>query len=176
MCTQGARAKNSKKKMEKFPGKITRAKTLGTPITLSAEQAEWLCRYYPRESSFEIGREMGCARHAVERLALDLGLEKDRSLLPQRYSASQKKLYDSERRRLRWGLPRKTALKLKEKPYTRLQVQKRWKALTIGYVVDADCDGENRYKIYFNENTKRSKFFERCAVRAGFTIEEWKDD
>lgn len=162
--------------MEKFPGKLTRSKTLGTPFTLSAEQAEWLRSNYPRESTIEIGKEMGCHRQTVVRLAHDLGLEKNRSLLSRRYSTQQKKIYDSERRRMRWGLPRRTTMKLKEKPYTRLQVQKRWKALTIGYVVDADCDGDNRYKIYFNEKTKRSKFFERCAVRAGFTIEEWKDD
>ena len=90
----------------------------------------------------------------------------------QERSEERKELIRKERRREIYGLERKTNLRLPMNKYTRRQVSHRYNALKKGYYVMLDCSegsGE-RYNIYYNEDTKRSQYFERNLVNDGFKV------
>ena len=90
----------------------------------------------------------------------------------QERSEERKELIRKERRREIYGLERKTNLRLPMNKYTRRQVSHRYNALKKGYYVMLDCSegsGE-RYNIYYNEETKRSQYFERNLIKDGFNV------
>lgn len=86
-------------------------------------------------------------------------------------SQTQKKLFKSERRRIIYGLERKTKLiNVILSPYKRSQIAHRYNALKRGYLLDIDCsEGKaGRYVIYYDNSTKRSEKFERNCIADGF--------
>ena len=90
----------------------------------------------------------------------------------QKKSEERKELIRKERRRDLYGLERKTNLHLPMNKYTKRQVSHRYNALKRGYYVMLDCSegsGE-RYNIYYNEDTKRSQYFERNLIKDGFKV------
>ena len=90
----------------------------------------------------------------------------------QKKSEERKELIRKERRRDLYGLERKTNLRLPMNKYTKRQVSHRYNALKRGYYVMLDCSegsGE-RYNIYYNEETKRSQYFERNLIKDGFNV------
>ena len=90
----------------------------------------------------------------------------------QKKSEERKELIRKERRRDLYGLERKTNLRLPMNKYTKRQVSHRYNALKRGYYVMLDCSegsGE-RYNIYYNEETKRSQYFERNLINDGFKV------
>ena len=90
----------------------------------------------------------------------------------QKKSEERKELIRKERRRDLYGLERKTNLRLPMNKYTKRQVSHRYNALKRGYYVMLDCSegsGE-RYNIYYNEETKRSDYFERNLINDGFKV------
>lgn len=99
---------------------------------------------------------------------------------PKRYQAVMKKRSESrremirkEKRRIIYGLERKTSLKVVVmKPYTRSQLAHRCNALKRGYLLDVDCsEGKpGRYVIYYDEETQRSAKFEANCIKDGFTF------
>lgn len=87
-------------------------------------------------------------------------------------SEERKETIRKERMRELYGLGRKTKLRLPMSKYTKRQVSHRYNALKRGYYVMLDCSegsGE-RYNIYYNEETKRSQYFERNLVNDGFKV------
>ena len=95
----------------------------------------------------------------------------------QERSEERKELIRKERRREIYGLERKTNLRLPMNKYTRRQVSHRYNALKRGYYVMLDCSegsGE-RYNIYYNEETKRSQYFEQNLIKDGFKIVQGVD-
>ena len=87
-------------------------------------------------------------------------------------SEERKETIRKERRRDLYGLERKTKLRLPMNKYTKRQVSHRYNALKRGYYVMLDCSegsGE-RYNIYYNEETKRSQYFERNLINDGFNV------
>ena len=90
----------------------------------------------------------------------------------QKRSEERKETIRKERMRELYGLERKTKLRLPMTKYTKRQVGHRYNALKRGYYVMLDCSegsGE-RYNIYYNEETKRSDYFERNLIKDGFKV------
>ena len=100
---------------------------------------------------------------------------------PKRWQASLKKrsenrreMISKEKRRIIYGLERKTNLKVVVmKPYTRSQLHHRCNALKRGYLLDMDCsEGQpGRYVIYYDDDTQRSARFEANCIADGFRFE-----
>jgi len=99
---------------------------------------------------------------------------------PMKWKASLKKRSDDrremirkEKRRIIYGLERKTNLKVVVmKPYTRSQIAHRHNAMKRGYLLDMDClEGQpGRYVIYYDDETERSAKFEANCIADGFTF------
>lgn len=90
----------------------------------------------------------------------------------QKRSEERKKTIQKERMRELYGLERKTKLRLPMTKYTKRQVSHRYNALKRGYYVMLDCSESSgeRYNIYYNEETKRSDYFERNLINDGFKV------
>lgn len=130
-----------------------------------------------------------CMRSYQEYLKSDrykhhLQILKERN--PWRYAARRKAMSEHrkalirrEKARVVYGLPMKTNLHrmVTIKPYTRLQTFHRYSALKRGYILMAEChEGSGyRWKIFYDENTRRMPIFERNCVADGFTFHEWQD-
>ena len=99
---------------------------------------------------------------------------------PKRYQAVKEKrsqnrreMIAKEKRRIIYGLERKTKLKIVVMtPYTCSQLSHRCNALKRGYLLDYDCsEGQpGRYVIYYDDETQRSAKFEANCIKDGFTI------
>jgi hypothetical protein len=99
---------------------------------------------------------------------------------PRKWKASLKKrsqnrreMIAKEKRRIIYGLERKTNLKtVVMTPYTRSQTDHRCNALKRGYLLDTDCsEGQpGRYVIYYDDETQRSAKFEANCIKDGFTF------
>ena len=99
---------------------------------------------------------------------------------PKRYEAvrqmrsmNRQEMIAKEKRRIIYGLERKTNLKIVVmKPYTRSQIHHRCNALKRGYLLDVDCsEGQpGRYVIYYDDETQRSAKFEANCIKDGFTF------
>ena len=99
---------------------------------------------------------------------------------PKRYQAVKEKrsqnrreMIAKEKRRMIYGLERKTNLKVVVmNPYTRSQTAHRHNALKRGYLLDMDCsEGQpGRYVIYYDDETQRSARFEANCIKDGFTF------
>ena len=83
----------------------------------------------------------------------------------------RKEMIRKEKRRVIYGLERKTSLKIVViNPYTRSQTCHRHSALKRGYLLDEDCsEGQpGRYVIYYDDETQRSAKFEANCIKDGF--------
>jgi len=99
---------------------------------------------------------------------------------PRKWKASLKKRSENrremirkEKRRIIYGLERKTNLKVVVmNPYTRSQTAHRHNALKRGYLLDMDCSEgqQGRYVIYYDDDTQRSAKFEANCIKDGFTF------
>lgn len=94
-----------------------------------------------------------------------------------RKSEERKETIRMEKIRMKWGLPRKTKIKLVVmQPYRRSQVAHRFNALRRGYIIADDCSegSGHRYTIYYDNTTPRSEAFERNCIKDGFRIMAWE--
>ena len=85
----------------------------------------------------------------------------------------RKEMIRKEKRRVIYGLERKTSLKIVViNPYTRSQTCHRHSALKRGYLLDTDCSegSPGRYVIYYDDETQRSAKFEANCIKDGFTF------
>lgn len=99
---------------------------------------------------------------------------------PKRYQAVKEKrsqnrreMIAKEKRRIIYGLERKTNLKVVVMtPYKRSQLHHRCNALKRGYLLDMDCSEgcPGRYVIYYDDETQRSARFEANCIKDGFTF------
>lgn len=88
-------------------------------------------------------------------------------------SKNRKDLIYKEKRRVLYGLERKTKIKpVVMSPYTRSQLHHRYNALRRGYLLDCNCsEGQpGRYIIYYDDDTHRSEQFESNCIKDGFTF------
>ena len=85
----------------------------------------------------------------------------------------RKEMIRKEKRRVIYGLERKTSLKIVViNPYTRSQTCHRHSALKRGYLLDTDCSegSPGRYVIYYDDETQRSAKFEANCIADGFAF------
>lgn len=91
----------------------------------------------------------------------------------ERKSQKRKETIRKEKMRVVYGLERKTRLKcIVMCKYTRSQTAHRYNALRRGYFVMEDCSEQSgeRYKIYYDSDTKRSQLFEENLKKDGFML------
>lgn len=165
------------KNIDPFPDTLTRSNTLGTPYVLTDKQEEWLRRWYPVENNAVLAQLMGVSCSTFIRMAKKRGIKKDMETYSKRMSEIQKRIVESERRRDRWGLPRRTTYHLREKKLTKKEIHRRWKAKKWGYIIiDARSEEgfQRHHTIYYDEHTRRNKKFEIYCIKAGFEI-RYKD-
>jgi hypothetical protein len=96
----------------------------------------------------------------------------------ERRSQERKEVIRKERRRMLYGMERKTRLKcIVLCKYTKRQVNHRYNALKRGYIVMEDCSEQSgeRYNIYYDDNTQRSTIFEQNLIKDGFHVKEWNE-
>ena len=130
----------------------------------------------PSEATLEGNRRRWeKVRSGLEELPQDIAKRKH----PKKWQASLKKRSDDrkdmirkEKRRIVYGMERKTSLKVVVKPYTGSQTSHRYNALKRGYLLDMDCsEGQpGRYVIYYDDKTERSAKFEANCIKDGFTF------
>lgn len=96
----------------------------------------------------------------------------------QRRSEERRETIRKEKRRVLYGMERKTRLRcIVMCKYTRSQIGHRYNALRRGYFVMEDCSEQSgeRYNIYYDHETKRSPIFERNLLKDGFHLKEWTE-
>lgn len=91
-----------------------------------------------------------------------------------RRSEQRTALIAKERRHVRWGLDQTTGLHIPHDNYTTSQTNRRYHASRRGYILGnkAEFSGE-RYVIYYDDNTDRSRRFEDNLLADGFTIKQY---
>lgn len=84
----------------------------------------------------------------------------------------RRETFRKEKLRKLYGEKQQTKFHLPMQNYTRKQTQRRNYALRLGYFLDADCsdDGGNRYKVFYDKDTKRSKRFEDGLKAVGLQV------
>lgn len=83
----------------------------------------------------------------------------------------RKEMIRKEKLRIKYGLERQTSLHLPEDKYTRSQVCRRYNALKKGYILNPDRKNrEDRYVIFYDNDTERSEKFEENCMKDGFTF------
>lgn len=107
--------------------------------------------------------------HPLRRLK-EINPRKYKRLIKKRTEA-RRALERNERRRVDIGLTQQTNLHRPQFPYTRSQCYRRNEALNKGYILGdkREMYGE-RYTIYYDDETNRSKRFERGLELDGFTV------
>lgn len=98
--------------------------------------------------------------------------------LMKRKSEERREAIRKEKRRIVYGMERKTSLKMIVMcPYTRSQLSHRYNALKRGYVIVDDCteQGGERYNIYYDSDTRRAPIFERHLAADGFHLLPWEE-
>ena len=91
-------------------------------------------------------------------------------------SQERKETIRKEKMRVVYGLPRQTNLKVVVMcPFKRSQLYHRRSALERGYILTEDhSEGSpDRYTIFYDDDTKRSKKFEENCLRDGFKFQKW---
>ena len=93
--------------------------------------------------------------------------------IKRRWSRNRTEQIAKERKRADWGLGQRTHLHLPQFKFTRRQLCHRYNALRRGYILGdmRERFGE-RYTIYYNDDTERSKLFEKNLVADGFELKE----
>ena len=85
-------------------------------------------------------------------------------------SEQRKAVITEERKRIRLGLRRKTTIHLPVTNYTTSQLNRRVNALKRGYIIPDRTDYENRWCIWYDDETERSRIFERNLKGDGFKV------
>lgn len=165
--------------IEEFPGILERSKMQGTPYILDEAQKAWFEKYFPIMSDKDLSKAMGFSYTSVRRFAEKIGITKDRNVMRRRFSKIQKELLESERRKERWCIERKTKIYIPRVKYNNEQLRRRWNAVKkFGYILADDYSdkGGHRYVIYYDQHTTRNKRFEKYSLKYGFTFKKWSDE
>lgn len=184
--------------MEKFPGVLKKDRHRWV---LTEQQQAWLERWYPVTVNRELCQALGISKKSLWLIAEKLNLRKSaegafkirgeavarcwarlKTENPEaykrkgtRHSTLLKNLYKKEVRRQMMGLTRETRWHVVMNCYTVSQRDHRYRAFKKGYLLPERRDIENRYVIWWDEDTERSAMFERNLAKDGFTVERYEE-
>lgn len=169
--------------MEPFPGTLKRAPDGYHPYVLNKKQEAWLRATFPVTENRIVEKTMGVTHPTLYRIVSQLGIRKSAEgmkAIMQRQHIDHKRMNRHNRLLLLSGHHPDRCTNIRATAYTKKQVHCRHRAVNLyGYVVyngHALHDGDDeRYKIYYNEETRRSARFERTCRKHGLTIEEERD-
>ena len=149
------------------------------------EEITLLKERYHSTSAAELARMMGRTTDAIHRKAETMGLHKDASYLKDLYmkkvelmrsdNANRKrkesliKTYKAERRRILFGLPQKTNMKVGRVPAKKSSARVRMKR--VGYIV-----GDDHNRIFYTPELTRHPRMERNAEKNGIKILPLRED
>lgn len=90
----------------------------------------------------------------------------------EKMSNGRKELVRKEKLRVVYGLEQKTNIVIVMCRYKDSQRRRRHSARKRGYIVPDECSemGSTRYVIYYDDDTRRSRVFERNLIRDGFKV------
>lgn len=184
--------------MEKFPGVLKKDRRRWV---LTEQQQAWLEWYYPVTANRELCQILGITKKSLWLIANKLNIRKSaegafkirgeavarywarlKTENPEAYkqrihrqSTLRHDLYKKEVRRQMMGLTRETRWHVVMNRYTDSQRNHRYQAFKRGYLLPERRDIENRYVIWWDEDTERSAMFERNLAKDGFTVERYEE-
>lgn len=96
--------------------------------------------------------------------------------LMKKFSRERKELHRKEALRQKYGIERKTAFHIPDAPFTRKQTAFRYCMKQAGYILgDMREEMGERFVIYYDKDTERSKIKEQHAIEKGFRIKPLTD-
>ena len=166
--------------MTPFPGTIHRSTDGCHKYILNDEQEAWLRATFPVTENRAIAYAMGITYQTLYRIVHSLGLKKSEDgmkAIRQRQCNDHARMNRHNRLLMMSGHHPPKCTNIRTKPYTRNQTICRSRAVHVhGYMVyngfDLRDDDDERFKIFYNEDTRRSARFEATCRRHGLTIEE----
>ena len=163
--------------IDPFPGDKKKKRQ---KYVLTDEQKTWLRKWHPITENKLLEQMSGYSHVTLARFIRELGLKKSEEgfkAIMQRKGERRREVYQKERRRMLYGLPKLTRIYTPLKTYNCAQSSCRRHALEKGYVLDADCKegSPSRWVIYYDHETPRNEVFERNCNKNGFRVKQWKE-
>ena len=157
--------------MRLFPGRLAKSTSVPNLYVLTDEQVAWLRETFPVTENFRIMKMMGVSYSTLYKMANRLGLQKSEEGMRAIYERNGKKhrqMNKYARTMLLSGKEIDKCTNIRLQPYTRKQVSRRQNAVRrLGYLIDYGRTSE-RFVIYYNSTTRRSKAFEANCIAEGF--------
>lgn len=152
--------------------------------TIRHKQAQWakeICEqngYYdslrghaPSEACLEAARQMRASGfHPMKALKRKNRRKYNKCI--ERWSEARKELMRKERLRVDWGLGQHTNLHIPYDPYGKKRCAFKNCCKQVGYIPGKAHNPNERWIIYYNENTKRGKTREEHGAALGFKFIE----
>ena len=170
--------------MKPFPGILQRSKKGYHPYVLNKEQKAWLRETYPVTENRLIAKAMGASWPSTYKLVKQLKLHKSKEGLQTIYERQRhqhSRMNRQARLSLLGGTQPEQCTNIRLKPYTKKQMHCRHRAVKLyGYIVYdghylRDNDPE-RYCIFYDSDTQRSKRFEDTCAKYGLTVKAYETD
>ena len=169
--------------LQPFPGPIERDKKGYHPVVLNRKQREWLRDVFPVTENKYVTDAMGITYPTLYRLVKKHKIRKSEEgmkAINRRHCDNHRIQNHQERLRMLSGHQQTRCFNIRMKAYTKNQLQCRYKATHFhNYIVydgkDLKDGDPDRWKIFYDDETQRSKRFEDTCKRYGFTIEEMRE-
>lgn len=166
--------------MTPFPGELQKVVSKAHPYMLTDEQQEWLRDTFPVTENIHIVRAMGISYPTLYKLAKRYGLKKSddgMNAIRKRQGEWHKRQCRQERLRLLGGGQPRECTNIRLVAFTKSQISRRNKAVKLyGYIVTSGHEMHDnhpdRWVIFYDRHTKRSKSFESNGQKDGFIFKE----
>jgi hypothetical protein len=166
--------------MTPFPGTIARSPDGYHHYILNDEQKAWLRDTFPVTENRLVAIAMGITYPTLYRIVSSLKLvksEEGKKAIQKRQCEDHARMNRHHRLLMLSGHHPEKCTNIRVTPFTKLQINCRNRAVTkYGYMVyngfDLRDDDADRYKIFYNKDTRRSARFEATCRKYGMTIEE----
>lgn len=168
--------------MKPFPGYIKLATTGHHHVELDRKQKQWLREVFPVTENTLVAKAMGISYPTLYRLIKKHKLKKSEEgirAIMERARTNHRRMNHQERLRMLSGYRQERCFNIRMKAYTPVQCQCRYKAARFhNYIVydgkDMKDGDPDRFKIFYDEETNRSKRFEETCKRHGLSVEPMK--
>ena len=167
--------------MQRFKRQLGLQKKMRTIRHKQAQLAKRICEengYYeslrchaPSEACIEATRQMWANGYHPLKGMRHKSNHKYHRLMKKR-SEARKELMRKERLRVNWGMEQQTNLHIPYDPYGKKRCAFKNCCKQVGYIPGKAHDPNERWIIYYNENTKRGKTREEHGAALGFKFIE----